>query len=348
MPSIELRNISNYICQNTDLFVRDGELMVLLGNTGAGKTTLLNVIAGLVPYEGNVFFNSKSVDGMTPREKNVGYLFQDFALFPHLNVHENIAFGLYARGLSTMVVEKRVEGLIETLRINHLVRRYQKDLSGGEKQRVALARALSTYPNVLLLDEPFSNLDLRTSKYLRIELQKIQRKFDVTTIYVTHNQVEAFEMGDRIAIIDKGNVEQIGAPTDIFFSPRNVRVSKLIGSPNILKCNQINPLGFGIAKAELENFSLLVPYEGRPITKIAILPWSLYISRETPPGPAVNRFRGIILKADRYPPVVRVKVDLGGCSMVAELPEELWDETGLNDGDQASVIVPLRWIRTYG
>lgn len=229
MPSINLKNVSNYICRNVNLQVFDGELLVLFGPNGAGKTTLLNIIAGLVEYDGEVYFDDVCVDKIPASKRKVGYVFQNLILFPHLNVSSNIAYGLRAQGKSSSQIEIRVNELLEMMKIKHLSSRYPKHLSGGEKQRVALARALAQSPRVLLLDEPLSNLDLQTAKYLRTELKQLQKKLGITTIYVTHNLEEAEEMADRLVIVEDGCIRQIGKPRRYLFCPKNEKVSNLKG-----------------------------------------------------------------------------------------------------------------------
>ena len=346
MSSVELRGIENFACREVDLYVREGEVLALLGPTGAGKTTLLNVIAGLVQYRGSVLLGDRPVDGVPPEKRGVGYLFQNLALFPHMKVRENIAFGLKAKGLGPAETEGRVGQLLKLLRIEHLAERYPRGLSGGERQRVALARALAPWPKVLLLDEPLSKLDLRTAKRLRLELRRIQRRLGITTLYVTHDQTEAIEMGDRIAVMDEGRIQQVGTPSEVLFSPSNEGVSEYFGSPNILNCRGMKVLDSGLALVELGGFSIFVPYEGRPIEKVAISPWNLYISRVQPPGPRLNRLRGKVVKVRHHPPLVRVEVEVGQVRLWAELQEELWEEVDLKEGEEAYLIMPLRWIRT--
>ncbi|MBZ4688134.1 MAG: transporter ATP-binding protein [Clostridiales bacterium] len=210
MPFIKLKNVSNYICRNVNLQVFDRELLVLFGPNGAGKTTLLNIIAGLVEYNGEVYFDSTCVDEIPASERGVGYVFQNLILFPHLNVASNIAFGLRARKEPPDRIKARINELLEMMKIKHLVSRYPKNLSGGEKQRVALARALASSPKILLLDEPLSSLDFQTAQNLRVELKQLQKKLGITTVYVCHNMKEAEEMADRIAVIKEGRIEEIG------------------------------------------------------------------------------------------------------------------------------------------
>ena len=180
MPDIELKSICKYICRDVNLKILDSELLVLLGPSGAGKTTLLNVIAGLTNYEGSVAFDGVPLEKVAASKRKIGYLFQHLVLFPHLNVASNIAYSLKAQKLPQYTIEARVEELLEMMKIKHLSSRYPKHLSGGEKQRVALGRALARSPEILLLDEPLSSLDLQTAKHLRTELRQLQKKLGIT------------------------------------------------------------------------------------------------------------------------------------------------------------------------
>ncbi|MFO7860681.1 MAG: ABC transporter ATP-binding protein [Desulfosalsimonas sp.] len=346
MACIELREICNYICEKTCLLIRDAELLVLAGATGAGKTTLLNVISGLCAYTGSVCFDHVPVDNLPPAKRNVGYLFQSFALFPHLNVRNNIAFGLHARQIPKAQTDQRVLELAGRLRISHLLDRYPGSLSGGEKQRVALARTLAPHPKILLLDEPFNSLDARTAGYLRQELKDLQKQMGLTTVYVTHNQKEAFEMGHRIAVINGGNVEQVARPEEILFNPETSSVFRLFGSPAIFACNRIDGLDFGLGKAMCGSLTLIVPYEGTPLKKIAVLPAGVRISPYPVENHIPNRFRGYIAAERRNPPVVRVDVRLEGAVITAELAESQWDQMGLDVESPAYLGVPLESIRT--
>ena len=209
MPTIELRNISNYVFSNLNMKVFDGELLVVLGPNGAGKSTLLNIIAGLVDYEGTVLFDGIPVDKVPTNERQIGYLFQNLALFPHLDVASNVGYSLKINGKKKEEIAQEVDELLKLTKIEHLKRRYPKNLSGGEKQRVALARALATSPKVLLLDEPFNSLDSGMCNCLRREIRQIQREMGITTVFVTHNLTDAEEMGDRIVALNSGKIKQV-------------------------------------------------------------------------------------------------------------------------------------------
>ncbi len=346
MPSIELRGVTNFICRHIDLRIEDGELLVLLGPTGAGKTTLLNVIAGLAEYNGSVLLDGSPIDDTPPHQRGIGYLFQDLALFPHLDVSANITYGLKVQKRPPAEIMTRLKELLRLMRIEHLAHCFPRDLSGGERQKVALARALAPSPQILLLDEPLSNLDLRTSKYLRIELKSLQSKLGITTIYVTHNQREAEELGDRIAVIYQGTLQQVGTPQEIFFNPQNEHVSEFIGSPNILPCKHCREIGQGLMEINTGGLTIIAPYEGTEVNKIAISPRDIYISAEKPPGPDLNRFKGVITEIDPSPPLTRIKLEVGDHTLLAEVPTQIGEEMDLEVGKEVYLILKLRWIKT--
>ena len=216
MPGIELKNIGNYAFSNLNMGVFDGELLVVLGPNGAGKTTLLNIIAGLIDYEGTVLFDGTPIDEIPTNERQIGYLFQNLALFSHLDVASNVSYSLRVNGKEKKEISQKVNELLKLMKIEHLKHKYPKTLSGGEKQRVALARALASSPKVLLLDEPFNSLDVGICRCLRREICQIQRRLGITTVFVTHNLADAREMGDRFVVLKNGKIQQV-ASKDIFF-----------------------------------------------------------------------------------------------------------------------------------
>ncbi len=209
MPAIELRNIRNYVFSNLNMKVLDGELLVVLGPNGAGKTTLLNIMAGLVDYEGTVLFDGIPMDKISTNERHIGYLFQNLALFPHLDVFSNVGYSLRVKGRKKEEMARKVNELLRLMKIEHLKCRYPRNLSGGEKQRVALARALATSPKALLLDEPFNSLDTEMCKCLRREIRQVQKTMGITTVFVTHNLADAEEMGDRFAVLNNGKIQEV-------------------------------------------------------------------------------------------------------------------------------------------
>ncbi len=219
MPDIELRNIRNYALNDLNMDICDGELLVITGPNGAGKSTLLATIAGLVNYDGTVLFDGVAVDRMPTNERKIGYLFQNLALFPHLDVASNVGYGMAVKGDRKTEITRNVDELLGLVKIEHLRDRYPKNLSGGERQRVALARALAVSPEVLLLDEPFNSMDTGACQCIRKEIRKIQKDRGITTVLVTHNPEEAEEMGDRIITIAGGTIRETG--TQCFCGSQN-------------------------------------------------------------------------------------------------------------------------------
>ncbi|HET8734554.1 MAG TPA: ABC transporter ATP-binding protein [Anaeromyxobacteraceae bacterium] len=218
--------------EEVTLAVEDGEFLVFLGPSGSGKTTLLRLIAGLEqPTSGDVLIGDVVVTRLTPAERNVAMVFQSYALYPHLSVRRNIEFPLKVRGTSRPVREEKVQRAASILGIGHLLDQRPRNLSGGERQRVALARAMVREPSVFLLDEPLSNLDAKLRSAAREELAALHRRLGTTTIYVTHDQVEAMALGDRIVVLDGGRIRQVGTPREVYEEPANTFVAQFIGSP---------------------------------------------------------------------------------------------------------------------
>ena len=215
-----------------DIETKDGEFLVLLGPSGSGKTTVLRMIAGLEePTSGEIWIGGRLVTHETPKERGIAMVFQSYALYPHLTVYENIAFPLKAQKVPKAEHEKKVGWAAEKFGIVRLLSRKPRELSGGERQRVALARALVRQPKVFLLDEPLSNLDAKLRASAREELQKFQKEIGTTAIYVTHDQVEAMALGDRIVIMDGGRVRQVGTPAEVYDDPADTFVATFLGSP---------------------------------------------------------------------------------------------------------------------
>lgn len=237
---IDLKNISvsfdgQQILKDLNLYIRDGEFITLLGPSGCGKTTTLRIIAGfLEPDSGEVVFEGKTINGVPAHKRQVNTIFQRYALFPHLNVFENIAFGLKQQKKSKDEIRKTVEEMLALVNLRGFEKRNISSLSGGQQQRVAIARALAVKPRVLLLDEPLGALDLKLRKDMQAELKNIQQRLGITFIYVTHDQEEALSMSDTIVVMDGGAIQQIGSPTDIYNEPKNAFVADFIGESNIL------------------------------------------------------------------------------------------------------------------
>lgn len=241
MTHVALHNIVKRFKQVTALndvsfSIADGEFFVLLGPTGAGKTTTLRIIAGLEKQDaGSVSFDGEPVDGLMPADRDVAFVFQQYSLYPTMSVYDNLAFPLRSplRKLPEADIRRRVEQVAELLRIHHLLDRKTARLSGGEMQRVTIGRALVRQPRLFLMDEPLSNLDAKLREALRVELQHLQKSRTSTTLFVTHDQIEALTLADRIGVLDQGRLIQVGTPTDIYDRPVTTFVAQLVGTPRI-------------------------------------------------------------------------------------------------------------------
>ncbi len=220
---------------DVSVHIRDGELFLMVGPSGCGKTTALRIIAGFYkPDTGSVEFDEKQVNDLPPYKRNTGMVFQNYALWPHMNIYDNVAFGLKMRKVGAADRVKRVKRVLEIVRMREYAERFPNQLSGGQQQRIALARALVIEPSVLLLDEPLSNLDAKLRVEMRSEIRRIQKELGITTIYVTHDQTEALAIADRIAVMNVGCISQIGTPREIYQYPENQFVASFMGEPNVL------------------------------------------------------------------------------------------------------------------
>jgi multiple sugar transport system ATP-binding protein len=237
MADIRLDHIEKYfgdvhVVKDLSLHIQDGSFTVLVGPSGCGKTTTLRLIAGLETVtSGKIFIGDQEVTSLEPKDRNVAMVFQNYALYPHMKVSDNIAFGLMARKVEKAEIQRRVQRAAAMLGIENLLERKPKQLSGGQQQRVAIGRAIVRNPNVFLFDEPLSNLDAKLRVEMRTELLKLHRELKATAVYVTHDQEEAMTMGDQIVVMESGVIQQQGAPREIYFHPRNLFVAGFIGSP---------------------------------------------------------------------------------------------------------------------
>lgn len=239
-PIIALQNIAvsfdeEPVLKDFNLSIRDGEFVTLLGPSGCGKTTTLRIIGGFVkPDTGDVFFDGKKINDVPPHKREVNTIFQKYALFPHLNVYDNVAFGMRVHGKNENEVKAKVHEMLKMVNLDGFAHRNVNVLSGGQQQRVAIARALANEPKVLLLDEPLGALDLKLRKDMQVELKKIQQQTGITFVFVTHDQEEALSMSDTVVVMDKGIIQQIGTPQDIYNEPENAFVADFIGESNII------------------------------------------------------------------------------------------------------------------
>ena len=264
------------------LNIREGEFFTLLGPSGCGKTTLLRMIAGFNSIEGGDFyFGDKRINDVPAHKRDIGMVFQNYAIFPHLTVAENVAYGLKARKVAKAEISRRVAEALELVQISHLADRKPNELSGGQQQRVALARAFVIEPSVLLMDEPLSNLDAKLRVQMRTVIKKLQRRLGITTIYVTHDQEEALAISDRIAVMKDGVIMQIGTPNEIYAKPQNPFVAGFIGTSNFLDCDVAG------GKVTIQGEQTLEIPMAKPFTgkgKLSARPEQLFFSDQGMPG----------------------------------------------------------------
>jgi sulfate transport system ATP-binding protein len=351
MMSIEIRNVrknfgSFSALNDISLEVPSGELVALLGPSGCGKTTLLRIIAGLEsPDYGQVLFNGEDTTARHVREREVGFVFQHYALFRHMTVFENVAFGLRVRPRKTRPsdaeIKRRVHELLELVQLDWLADRYPPQLSGGQRQRIALARALAVEPKVLLLDEPFGALDAQVRKDLRRWLRRLHDELHITSVFVTHDQEEALEVADRVVVMNKGVVEQIGSPSEVYDHPASPFVYHFLGNVNLFH-SRVHA-GF----ARIGEFDLASP-EHQGIQNTAALayvrPHDIEIQRQEDGDTA---FRVSVQHIHPVGPVVRLELQREDDSEVieAELTRERFRELALQSGDQ--VFIKPRQARVF-
>jgi len=329
--------------------IKSGELFTLLGPSGCGKTTTLRIIAGFeVPEEGRVFFDDDDVTFKKPYERNTAMVFQNYALWPHMTVYDNIAYGLRLRKLPENEIRRRVKLVLELVKLEGLERRYPLQLSGGQQQRVALARALVVEPRVLLLDEPLSNLDAKLRIEMREEIKRIQRRLKITTIYVTHDQLEAMSISDRMAIMNQGKVLQVGTPREIYFYPRSIFVAGFIGRSNILfgkiteKHGSYAKVYIDEMKTELEGILVEPNLSG----KVAVVIRPENITVEKPSNPEGYNVLKARLDFQMFVgEKVEARLKVGDASLVAYLPNRLEMPLGSEmtiyiDRDNVRIIPP--------
>jgi sulfate transport system ATP-binding protein len=328
--SIELKNISKQFgdvnaVSNVSFEVADGELMALLGPSGGGKTTVLRMIAGLeMPTAGDIFIRGQKVNHVPVQQRNIGFVFQSYALFKSMSVFDNIDFGLKIKNWHKPDRDKRVNELLELFGLTGLGKRYPHQLSGGQRQRVAIARALAPKPTVLLLDEPFGAVDAKIRQELREWLVRLHHDLNVTTIFVTHDQEEAMEVSKRIAIFSRGNLEQVGTPREVYEQPVNEFVAQFIGVMNVLETE----MRAGVARyGELE-FPAHGLAEGQRM-RIGFRPYAVQVSTDL----TAYRYRAILRHTFFLGTMLRLELELPSGLMVrARITKEEYAQQGLHDG----------------
>ncbi|MEK9281057.1 ABC transporter ATP-binding protein [Bradyrhizobium sp. ISRA442] len=338
---VELRSVSKYYGEvaavaNTSLAVSRGELLCLLGPSGCGKTTTLRMVAGFVePTSGTININGVDMTHQPPYRRDTGMVFQSYALFPHMTAAENIAFGLENLKWPRAEREKRVKEMLALVELTHLAHRLPAQLSGGQQQRIALARALAMRPAVLLLDEPFSNLDAQLRVRMREELREVVRRVDVTTLFVTHDQEEALTMSDRVVVMNAGHVEQVGTPGAIYEAPSTSFVAKFIGWCSLLN----GAVGADGAFTSSTGLRLAGKWTVGPGTAV-VRPEHVKLSSDGVAGPA---YQARVLQAHYYGGATRLVLDVNG----EQLTMQEWFSFGRHPkaGDVLSVTINTSDIR---
>jgi sulfate transport system ATP-binding protein len=332
--SIELRNVTKRFgdvvaVNRVNFSVHDGELLALLGPSGCGKTTVLRMIAGLeMPTAGDVFIRGQRVNDVSVRQRNIGFVFQNYALFKSMSVFNNIAFGLKIKKWKRAAISARIAELLKLFDLEGLERRYPHQLSGGQRQRVAIARALAPKPTVLLLDEPFGAVDAKIRQELREWLVTLHHELNVTTIFVTHDQEEALEVANRIVIFSRGVLEQVGTPREVYEQPANEFVARFIGVMNVLEPEVRD----GMARiGELE-----FPAHGQPNgqkMRIGFRPYAVQISADL----TQHRYHAVLRRTFFLGVLLRVELELpSGLVVRARMSKEEYAHQGLGDGREVS------------
>jgi len=336
--------------QDFNLTTTEGEFVVLVGPSGCGKTTTMRMIAGLETVTGGeIKIGGKNVVGMIPRERDVAMVFQNYALFPHMNVFGNMSFGLRLRKFPQERVAERVHSAAKILGIEHLLDRKPKELSGGERQRVALGRAIVREPKVFLMDEPLSNIDAKLRVEMRAEIIKLQRRLGVTTFYVTHDQVEALSMGDRIVVMSKGLIQQVGTPKELYNAPINRYVAGFIGSPsmNFLR----GQVGADRTISGGENFRLLLSKErsaaalqkGIKDVWIGVRPEHLVIERN-PESATRNVIKGVVEVVEPQGATSILQINIGEEKKIIAQINEQWGRVA---GEKLTLTVASELIHLF-
>jgi multiple sugar transport system ATP-binding protein len=345
MGSVSLRGISKSfgtvdVIKGIDLEVKEGEFLVFVGPSGCGKSTTLRMIAGLESISaGELFIDGQRANDLRPADRGAAMVFQSYALYPHMTVAENMGFALKMAGVGKAERERQVGRSAETLRITELLGRYPKELSGGQRQRVAIGRAIVRKPKVFLFDEPLSNLDAALRVNMRIELSKLHEELGTTMIYVTHDQVEAMTMGDRIAVFNKGIIEQLGAPMSLYNRPANEFVATFIGAPRINLIGR--PPASGAAAAHAALWAALSAGQPASAQRIGLRPEHFQVV------PAGQGIAAVVVLAEHLgdSSILHLRVD-----GVAELLNAKVgaDHSPCNDGQTVGLVPDPAWALPYG
>ena len=349
MQMIRIENVSKdlgeFKLDDATLNIDEGEYFIILGPTGAGKTILIETIAGIYrPDSGRVFLNGADVTNVLPKDRQISMVYQDYMLFPHLTVAGNIGFGLRQKKIAKSEIKAKVNEIAELLGVSRLLSRYPGTLSGGEKQRIAIARAVVTEPKVLLLDEPLSALDSRTTGRLRAELARIHKLTGTTTIHVTHSFEEAFALGDRIAVMCGGRIIQVGAPDEVFRKPNSEFIADFVGVENLFRGRSV--VHDDISEVHVDGISVVSSTVKSGDVSISVRPEDILISKREIETSARNSFYGEIVDAKNMGAIVRLVVDVGVFFVVA-LTKQSYEEMGLARGTQVCIVFKASAVHLF-
>ncbi len=327
------KNLGEFFLEDVTLDIEKGEYFVVLGPTGAGKTILLEAIAGIyAPDRGKILMDGRDITNVPPRKRNISMVYQDYMLFPHMTVEKNIAFGLRLNKIPKEKIKEKVKKVSRMLNICHLFHRFPGTLSGGEKQRIAIARAMVTEPNALLLDEPLSALDTQTRESLRNELKKIHSVTKSTIVHVTHNFEEVFSLGDSVAVMNEGQIIQVGKPDDVFRKPNCEFVANFVGVENLFKGNSV--VNDGISDINI-NGSTIVSTTCKPgDCTVSIRPEDILISKNKIESSARNSFSGKIISVIDKGATIKIVADCG-IPISTLITRRSLDDMGLKEGMSA-------------
>lgn len=347
LKKIEKR-LADFVVKDINLAVKPDEYLVILGPTGTGKTVLLELIAGLLQADkGSIYFAGEEISDYQPENRKVGMVYQDYMLFPHLNVRENIAFGLKVQALEQAEIKSKVDEIVELFSIEDLLKRDVTTLSGGEQQRVALARALITSPEILLLDEPLSALDPATREDFQDELKRIHQKLKTTTLHVTHDFEEAVDLADRIAVMKDGRIVQVGTPAEIFQQPASHFVAEFIGTKNIFSAEKKAAAdNYLQIEAEAGELKLAVEEDCEGEFKLSIRSEDIILSRDEPNLEADNSFRGKIVEIKDRIAYLELIIDIG-IEISVELTRQVFRDLELAEADQLYLSFPASAVTIY-
>lgn len=353
MPDLHLENLVKQYGRTTavdrvSLEIQDGEILTLLGPSGCGKTTTLRCIAGFViPDDGEVYLGDRRVTHLPPERRAIGFVFQNYALWPHMTVYDNLAFGLRLKGISRSEAKERVERVLALVRLSGFAERYPRQLSGGQQQRIALARALVIEPSVLLLDEPLSNLDAQLREEMRFEIRELQKKLGITAVYVTHDQAEALALSDRIAVMNKGVLTQVGTPAQIYNFPSNRFVAGFIGLSSFVEgtISQLDPAASSAIVTTSDQLNIHVPMDGLRLNQkvtLAIRPEHITLNTGNgQPAPAgTNLLQGEVIRAAYLGDVIDYRLGIGQWLLRVHAPTDMV----LSPGEKVQVLIPPQQI----